>query len=181
MTAASFARLCEVAPLALILLAWYLSGPSPFDLGMRATLWTAGVIWVLYLPIKRQSQPRAYLDLPIGRTAFVNANQYEKLQWLAQHTHPGETFFDEPFIAFSLGLESPGPLDFVAPTEFTRPEQIDLLLRGLTVYQTRYIYLYPWLYVAGLPGDNLGPFRSYLSVNYHLAKEDAGGQIWERN
>lgn len=181
MTRATPERVCEVAPLAVVLLVWYLSGPFPFARWIRAALWTMGVILVVFLPIKRQLQPRVYLDLPTGRVGFVNPHEYAKLQWLAQQTHPGEAFFGDPLIAFCLGLKSPGPMDLITPTDETRPEQVALLLQDLTAYRTRYIYMRTELFVIDSPRNNMGPFWKYLSLNYHLATKDAEGQVWERN
>jgi hypothetical protein len=181
MTRATPERLCEVAPLAVVLLVWYLSGPLPFARWVRTALWTLGVILVVGLPIKRQLQPRVYLDLPTGRAGFVNPHEYAKLQWLAQRTHRGETFFGDPLIAFCLDLKSPGPMDLITPTDETRPEQVALLLQDLTAYRTRYVYMRTELFVIDSPKDNLGPFWKYLSLNYHVATKDAEGQVWERN
>ena len=101
--------------------------------------------------------------------------------WLAQHTHPGETFLNDTNAAFALSLESPGPLDFVTTTEFTRPQQIDALLLSMTAHRTRYIYLDPPLTVPVVTKNNLEPFFKYLGQNYHLAKVFSDGQILERN
>lgn len=181
MNAPTYLRLCLVTPPALILCVWYFSGPATPDRWVRGGLWTAGLIFLLYLPISRQLHERAYLDLPTGRTAFTNARQYDKAQWFAARTHPGESFFNEPFVAFALSLNSPAPIDYVLPSQFTRPEQVDALLKSMTAHQTRYIYLYPELYSSVHAADNLGPLRDYMAKNYHLARADSAGQTWERN
>jgi hypothetical protein len=179
--APTFLRLCVVAPPALILCVWYFSGAARQDRWVRCALWAAGIVFLLYLPISRQRHERAYVDLPTGRTAFTNARQYDKAQWFAARTHPGESFFNEPFVAFALSLNSPGPIDYVLPSQFTRPEQVDALLKSMTAHQTRFIYLYPELYGPIHAGDNLGPLREYIAKNYHLANADSAGQTWERN
>jgi len=181
MNAPTFLRLCVVAPPALILCVWYFSGPATSDRWVRGGLWAVGLVFLLYLPISRQLHERARIDLPTGRTAFTNARQYDKAQWFAARTHPGESFFNEPFVAFALSLNSPGPIDYVLPSQFTRPEQVDALLKSMTAHQTRYIYLYPELYSSAHAADNLGPLRDYMAKNYHLARADSAGQTLERN
>jgi hypothetical protein len=179
--APTFLRLCVIAPPALILCVWYFSRAARPDRWVRCTLWAAGIVFLLYFPISRQIHDRAYVDLPTGKTAFTNARQYDKAQWFAARTHPGESFFNEPFVAFALSLNSPGPIDYVLPSQFTRPEQVDALLKSMTAHQTRFIYLYPELYGPIRAGDNLGPLREYIAENYHLANADSAGQTWERN
>jgi hypothetical protein len=179
--APTFLRLCVIAPPALILTVWYFNGDSKPERWVRGGLWTIGVVFLVYLPISRQVHARAFIDLPTGRAAFINPTQYGRVQWFAARTYAGETFFNEPFVAFALSLESPGPIDYVLPSEFTRPEQVDALLKSMTAHQTRFIFLYPEIYGPIQAGDNLGPLREYVAKNYHLAKEDRTGQMWERN
>ena len=181
MSAPTFLRLCVVAPPALILCVWYFSGTSKLDRWVCNGLCAAGIFFLLYLPISRQMHGWVSLDMPTGRAAFISSPQYDKAQWFAARTHPGETFFDEPFIAFALSLNSPGPIDYVLPGEFTRPEQVEALMKSMTAHQTRFIYLYAELYGPIRAGDNLGPLREYIAKNYHLAKADSAGQTWERN
>jgi hypothetical protein len=179
--APTYLRLCVVAPPALVLTVWYFSGASRLDRWVTDGLRAAGAISLLYLPISRQLHERAYVDMPTGKAAFTNPRQYDKAQWFAVRTHPGETFFDEPFVAFALSLNSPGPIDYVLPSEFTRPEQVNALLKSMAAHRTRFIYLYPELYGPIRAADNLGPLREYVANNYHLANADSAGQTWERN
>jgi hypothetical protein len=181
MSAPTFLRLCVVAPPAVILCVWFCDQSAELYRWMRIALWTTATISVAYLPIVRQVRRHTMVNLPTGRVVLVNDKQCEKLWWLAQHTHPGETFFNEPTMTFSLSLESPGPLDFVTSSEFTRPQQVDDLLLSMTAHRTRYIFLYPELTETTLTPDNLRSFRQYLAMNYHLVKVVTGGEIWQRN
>lgn len=181
MSAATFLRVCAVGPPAIILCVWYLDGPSRLHHWSTIALWTAAITSILYLPIGRQLHQHVTVNLPTGRVAFGNDKQYDKMLWLAQHTHPGETFLNDTNTAFALSLDSPGPLDFVTTTEFTRPQQIDALLQSMTDHRTRYIYLYPSLTAPILTKNNLEPFLKYLGKNYHLAQVFSDGQILERN
>jgi hypothetical protein len=181
MSAPTFLRVCAVGPPAIILCVWYLDGSSRLHYWSTIALWTAAITSILYLPISRQLHQHVTVNLPTGRVAFISDKQYDKMLWLAQHTHPGETFLNDTNTAFALSLESPGPLDFVTTTEFTRPQQIDALLLSMTDHQTRYIYLYPSLTAPIRTKNNLEPFLKYLGKNYHLAEVFSDGQILERN
>ncbi|WP_158793219.1 hypothetical protein [Granulicella sp. L60] len=181
MSAPTFLRLSAVSMPAMVLCIWFLDRSTDLYRHMRIILWAAAIISLVYLPISRQLHQHDIINLPTGRAAFITNKQCEKIWWLAQHTNPGETFFNDPTAAFALSLESPGPLDFVTTSEFTRPQQVDALLLSMTAHRTRYVFLYPALTKPALAKDNLGPFREYLAINYHLAKTVSDGQIWQRN
>jgi hypothetical protein len=180
MAAATYLRLCVVAPPAVILCAWYFSGDSGLNRWVRVALWAAGVGLILYLPINRQLHARYYLDLPTGRTAFLEPRQYEKMRWFAEHTQAGQTLFDDPMTSFALSLPSPAQIDYVTRGEFTRPEQVAELVRALSAHQTKYVFLYRELYEDVTGVDNLGPLRQYLATNYQVISVPFEGQIWER-
>ena len=174
-------RLCVVAPPAVILCVWYFARDTKFDRWVRRGLWSAALLLMVYLPVNRQLHARKYLDLPIGRTAFLDPREYEQIAWYAERTHPGDSFFGNQSVAFLLSLQSPCSLDYVTVSAFTRPEQVTELIAGLEEHRTRYVDFYRELNEPPSAGDNLGPLRDYISHNYHLAKENTVGRIWERN
>jgi hypothetical protein len=179
--APTFLRLCVVAPPAMILCVWLLDRNNRLFSGMNTALWVVALVVLICLPISRQLHHGPIADLPTGHVAFINSRQYERTLWLAQHTHSGESFFDEPTVAVALSLESPGPIDYIRPNGFTRPEHVHSLLQSMTAHRTRYVFLYSELKEPVQPKDTLGPFWHYLADNYHLAKTVTGGEIWERN
>jgi hypothetical protein len=181
MSAPTFLRLCVVAPPAVILCVWLCERTGGPYRRARTVLWIITIFAVIYLPIARQLHRHTIVSLPTGSVALVNDKQYEKIWWLAQHTNSGDTFFNDPTMAFALSLESPGPLDFVTPSDFTRPQQVNDLLSSMTRHRTRYIFLYPELNQSNCATDNLKPFRQYVATNYHLARVVSGGEIWQRN
>ena len=180
MTGPTYHRLSMVAPPAIILCVWFFSGTTIVDRVARGLLWAIAIALVLYFPVRRQLQWKAYLNLPTGRAAFIDPKRYELVKWFAGHTYAGENFFTEPQISFALALNNPTRLDCVTPDEFTRPEQVDSLIRALDAHSTPLIFLYPELYTLPQHGDNLGPFRQYVYTNYHLVKTSPAGQVWER-
>ena len=177
----TYHRLCMAAPPAIIVCVWLFSGTTIVDRVAQGVLWAIAIALVLYLPIRRQLEWKAYLDLPTGRTAFIDRESYEEVKWFAGHTHAGEPFFSEPQISFALALNNPTPLDYLTPYEFTRPEQVDALIQALDAHHTPLIFLYPELYTLHPHGDNLTPFRQYVYKNYHLVRATGSGQVWERN
>jgi hypothetical protein len=174
-------RLCVVAPPAVILCVWYFGPDTRLDGWVRRGLWTAALLLMVYLPINRQLHPRRYIDLPMGRTAFLDPREYDQIEWYAARTRPGDSFFGDPTAAFLLSLESPSSLDYVTVSAFTRPQQIQELIDSLEKHRTRYVDFYRELNDPPGPDDNLGPLREYIAQNYHLAKESPAGRIWERN
>ena len=180
-TGPTYHRLCMVAPPAIILCVWYFNGSTGGDRLVRGTLWAIAIGLVLYFPIRRQVQWKAYLNLPTGRAAFIDPKSYEEVRWFAQHTYAGEPFFSEPQVAFALALSNPTALDIVTPYEFTRPEQVAALIKALDAHNTPLIFLNPELCILDEHGDNLGPFRDYVYKQYHLVRASAAGQVWERN
>jgi len=181
MNAPTFLRLCVVAPPALILFVWFLDRPARSFRWMNLALWTVALALSAYLPLTRQLHRHATADLPTGNVAFATEKQYQRTWWLAAHTHAGDTFFDEPSTTLALGLGSPGPIDYIKPYGYTRPQHIQALISAMTADRTRYIFLYSELLEPEHPGDMLGSFRQYVAENYHLAKIVPGGEIWERN
>ncbi len=181
LSAATPLRLCVVAPPALSLCVWYFNRDTKLDRWARRALWVGALLLLFYLPINRQRHSRLYLDLPTGRVAFLDPRFYEQVRWYAMRTRPGDSFFDNHVVAFLLSLESPCSLDYVTNGAFTRPEQVAEVVRALNARRTQFVYFYPELNHPPHEGDNLGPLREYITKNYHLAKSDDKGKIWERN
>lgn len=180
MNGPTYHRLCMVAPPAIILFVWLFSGTDAKTRAVRNSLWVSAICTLLYLAVSRQHQRRWYLDLPTGRTAFIDQVGYQQTAWFGEQIRPGDTLFGHPQLSFAFSLASPTPLDFVAPNEFTRPSQVEAVLRCLEQQKVRFIFLYPEIIEGHSSGDNLGPFRSYLSENYHIVRTFPSGQFWER-
>ena len=186
--APSYHRMSMVAAPAAIVCVWLVRGTCMADRWMRAALWTVAIVAMVGLPVQLQRHWRGIVDLPMGRTAFLDRQEYEEFQWFRQHTHSGESFFNAPQLSFTLGLENPTALDFVTRGEYTTPEQVEEVIRGLESHQTpmivNYLHIYAPsadFYAEGRTRDNLGPFMEYVAKNYHLTKVFPTMQVWERN
>jgi hypothetical protein len=66
----------------------------------------AGGYFIL-LPVSRQVQWHAKLDLPIGRTAFTDRALLHKFQWVAERTRPSDGFFNDSALSLYLSLHNP--------------------------------------------------------------------------
>lgn len=128
------------------------------------------------------------LNLPTGAALFQR-DESEAAMWLAQHTHPGDYFFEVATSRFytPLKLENPSAVDMLGTSPVTLPEWVGEVLEGLEAHQVHYILWEPHAgihTVAGLhsaPGDHLDPLREYLQHSFRRVEVFAnGGEIWER-
>ncbi len=183
--AASYNRMCMVAPLAAIVCVWLVRGASNADRVIRLALWTTGVMFLIGLPFQLQRHWRGYLDLPTGRTAFFDPLEFEEFQWFAQHTHAGESYVGVPLYAFALSLDDPTTVDYLTDTEYTTADQVAAAIRGVQIHQTPMVALFGFgensqLFATHPGRSNLGPFIAYVHANYHLTKTFVHIEVWER-
>ncbi|HUN86880.1 MAG TPA: hypothetical protein VMU48_21050 [Terracidiphilus sp.] len=115
---------------------------------------------------------------PLGVVIFQDRQLYEEYAWVAGESHPGDRLFGDVNFNFLLNLENPAKVQWVESDAYTRPEQVDDLLRSLKRQRTRFIVWYEEVPESPGPGDVLLPFRAYVKQNYHLAKSfDDGIEI----
>ena len=108
-----FFRLCTVAPPAILIGTWIISQQARAFSLVRNLLWVLAVGFAVLLPFHRQTQWHATLDLPIGRSAFVDPLEFHEFAWLAQRTRPSEPFFNQPALSLYLSLDNPTASEFV--------------------------------------------------------------------
>jgi hypothetical protein len=172
-------RLFAVAPLGLILLVWLLRGQTRLSRISTGILWAVAIGVAIVLPLRIQSRPVRYLDLPRGRVAVDNA-YYESLLWWSQHTRPGDFVFTASGteILFPLALRIPAEVNYVTNTDFTRPDQVRNIVAALAEKQVRFVL---WDSVANGEGTLLsrdipsGPIRASLRGAYRALKTFMGG------
>jgi hypothetical protein len=166
----SLFRFGTVTPPAILICTWLLSLPNPVLRFTRNLLCTLAVIFAVLLPLHRQTQWHATLNLPIGRTAFTGPLVYREFQWVSQRTHPGDLFFNSPALCLYLSLTNPTPSEFVTYDDFTRPEQVSAIIQSLQRAKPRFIVLFSENTAPPNAHDHAAPFRQYVHDNYRLTQ-----------
>jgi hypothetical protein len=187
--AAETQRLATVALPATILLVWILNSWRRVGRAILAALAAGALVFAYTLPVRTQTCRRTFSDLPAGRAAFDDEGPpfREVLQWVLGHTRPGDFFlFTDGMGPFQLlaGVRNPGPVECLTSYDFTRPEQVREVVRGLEKHQVRFVV---WCLQSDTPGvagpasDPLGPLRAYLHGHYRVVKTFPElGLVWER-
>jgi len=180
----SIKRLSTVSPPAMILLAWLLNQPARVFAVVRMTLATAAAALAVTAAVHSQTRPKTYLDLPAGRTAFVDSTVTEEYRWVLAHTHPAQFFWGMPPLYVMFHLQNPAATDSLDTSEYTRPEDIAAVLRALQQHNVPIIILasekqYPL--TVNSPSNHALAFVGYLQANYQLTRMFANGdELWEK-
>jgi hypothetical protein len=179
-------RLCAVSLPAFVLLGWLLSLPGRLNRVLRPLVCALALILALAEPLERQAHWRASLAAPTGRLAFLDPQVYDKFEWVAAHTHPGDFIFEAAGtdLYFPLGLRNPTEVPYVTSSGYTRPEQVRDGIDGLDEHRVRFVL---WSLSLDLDsrgetsGDHLAPLRAYVRSHYRVEKTfDNFDQVWER-
>ncbi len=148
----------------------------------------AAAVLMVGIAVRGQTEWRAFVETPSGRSAVFSSDAYDEFQWLLRRTRPFDFLFDcDGGECFLLGLRNPAKVPFLTRSDFTRPEQVRELVESLEKQRVRFVWCQPDredLPGARLPpsGDHLGPFLAYLRSHYHVAKSFPNfDQLWERN
>jgi hypothetical protein len=182
-SAAAYNRLYTVVLPGLILLVWFLDTELKVERVLLRGVWGMVLLLAVVKPAITQTRWRRVLNLPTGRAVFFTPAAYDKTAWLLERTRPSEYFFGDQFDGFVLRLRDPGPVAFVRPTGYTRPEEVRALVQGLEEHQVEFVSWYAGLddEVVDSMGDNLGPLREELRKHYRVAATFANDdKIWER-
>jgi Dolichyl-phosphate-mannose-protein mannosyltransferase len=181
-SAATYNRLYTVSLPALILLVWFLDAPLRIERMLLRGLWVTALILIVAKPTITQTRWHATLELPTGRTAFFKQAAYEKTEWLLERVHRGDYFFGDQLMGFALDLRNPGPVAFITPTGYTRPEEVNALVQGFERHHVQYVSCYGGLWDnPERSGNPLGPLWKELQEHYRVAATFANGDtVWER-
>jgi hypothetical protein len=180
-------RVFVVSMPGIILLVWVVAETQT---GRRYVL---GVAWLVLICFgvaqtwSRHAHAEVLVELPAGRVA-VRSQAFEKLDWLAQQTRPGDFFFQAAWSSFYLPLRLHNPvfLDLLESSALSSPQYVELTIQQLEAKRVRYILWPPRLDAPdpfyGQKQYHLAPFRDYLHNHYHLARSFSDNdQVWERN
>jgi hypothetical protein len=182
--APTWARLYYVSVPALLLFIWLLKSEGKPGRFLSNALYAISIILVIVFPIEKQLHRRSYLDLPSGHMAFLNSAASERYGWAASQTRPMDYFFGGlyPDFYFLLNLRNPGPVPFVSPYEYTRPNEVQDVLAGLEKHRVKIVL---WTYGLDAPedphGDHLGPLRAYVRAHYRHVQDFSDFEVWFRN
>jgi hypothetical protein len=186
-SAPAYSRLYVVSPPALLVLVWLLHSSQKIPRVALRSAWIVAFAMLISRPLVTQLRSKQFLNLPTGRTAFLDPLIYEKSKWVSERTHPSDYFFGDHLICFVLRLQNAARVPFLRPTDYTRPEEVADVIRGLDRHHVRFVSWYIGLdreKDASLhpQGNHLAPIRAYLRDHYHVAQTfENGDQIWERN
>jgi hypothetical protein len=181
--ALSIRRISTVSPPSILLLTWLLN--------RSGKMWAAAVLGAVSTAVAlagiaiTQLTQHQTLDLPVGRVAIPpKADYYDVYRWMGENTRPGQWYFGLSVLALGLELRNPTPMSELSLGEYTRPEQVDTVIRGIEEAKVPVIVLRPQMYSPGLQNhlaDHLQRFRDYLHIHYSKTKSfPSGDEIWER-
>jgi hypothetical protein len=172
-------RAYAVSMPAIILLVWWM--PK----GLRRCAWVVIAVLAVQQTIGRHRGIRTMVDVPAGRAATVPVTA-EKLQWLAQHTQPGQYFFQATWPGFymPLHLQNPAYLSEITQNESTRPEDVTRSVGEIEAKEVRYVL---WSAYNDQPDprypseDHVGALRAYLHAHYERVSVFSDrDEIWQR-
>ena len=105
--------------------------------------------------------------------------------WRPQYGQAGlaqdALYLIRPDTYVALSLQNPTPEPYVTNTDYTRPEQVQAVVRSLERTDVRLVL---WSLELDTPqgkieGDHLGPLRVFLRTHYQIVKTFADGdQVW---
>jgi len=168
-------RLYQISPLALIVLCWVLTQTKA---GMTIAKVGFGGLLVLglLLPLRTQTAWNGLIKSPTGEIAFLSPETFERYQWVASNTQPGDYIFEanHPDVYLPFLLRNPTGMYYVRPNRFTRSDQVDDVVRSLESKKPELIlWNAEWSAAdsSRAPDDPLGPLYDYLIANYEKTKD----------
>lgn len=180
-------RLYAVSMAGIVLLVWFLDQARPLRryaipllwiviccLGIRETVWG-----------HRDLSQRVHLP---GGEVVTTPQAAEELDWIAQHTRPGQSFFQAiwPGMYVPLQLNNPVFVDQVSRGSTTPSDEIALTIQQLDQKHVPYVLWTSSLDSADAAlnraNDHIAPLREYLHAQYHQVRAfQNGDQFWQRN
>jgi hypothetical protein len=157
----------------------------------RIRRYAFGLVWVgiaglAFAQLWARQHPEYVVAEWPGGMAAVPVEKYEELQWIKQHTLPGEYFFQAawPGVYIPLALRNPLYLDAVGTNDETRPEYVELAIQQLEEKKVRYVLWSERLDQANpvrSSEDHIAPLRAYLNSRYDRVRIFADqDEMWER-
>lgn len=180
-------RLYAVSLAGIVLLIWIL------DQMRRIRRYAIPVLWIVICALAVRQTVWGHRDhsqrvlLPAGEVATTSP-VCEELGWIAQHTKPGQSFFQAswPGMYLPLQLRIPVFVDQVLPGETFPSSEVLLTIQQLDQKQVPYVLWDPSLEsvsdIVDPSKDHIAPLRQYLHSQYHQVRTFSNGeQFWQRN
>jgi len=168
-----------------VILSFWLIYQNARTRGVASCLAIAILVFALFQSYARRSHQTSVVSVPAGITKTTR-DSAEKLNWLAQHTVPGEAVFQAawPGIYLPLRLHNPLYIDVLESRNLTRPEFVESAVSQLETKPVRYILWTPRLNAPdpaeGETAYHLAPFREFLFDRYRRIHTFADGdELWE--
>jgi hypothetical protein len=126
-----------------------------------------------------------HAELPGGRLA-TTPQSYEKLRWLADHTHPGEFFLQAgwPGVYLPLQVRNPVYVQTLGRWDVGPDQDIELAMQQMRSKQVPFVLWAHSLDEDCKPtacNDFLSPFRAYLQSSYTPIKTFRDGDVlWQK-
>ena len=183
-SAPSWKRISTVSPPAIVLLPWILDRHEPSAKRLKIGLMVSAVVLAVTAAVRSQARWSAFLDLPVGKTAFTDRGRYDEYRYAMTRMCCGQLVFGTAPLVFALDVKNPTPIDVFVPFDYTRPEQLAQTILVLERQRVRLLMLnrgmFDWPGVSPAT-DHLAPMRAYLGCRYRLtATFQTDDQLWER-
>jgi hypothetical protein len=182
--APAFTRLAVETIPAFVVLVWWLCNSGRIGRSIALALCAFASVYGL-LGAARPGGWKGILELPAGPIAFLDPDHFEEYRWLANHTRPGDLFFNARYseYSFPLLLRNPAPVAYVTNSAATPGSTVDGVVAAFERHHPKYIVWNPELDVAyGLTSDttHLQILRSFIVRNYDKVKVfQSGDEVWQ--
>lgn len=148
-----------------------------------AALWLGAVFSGVHQILLNRSTHSTTVSMPMGQIA-LSPSEAEEFRVLAEHTHPGDFFFEAFSIGLylPLGLHSPVYMDYLRQSNLTRPEFLANAIHELQANRVRCVVLLPESQITFDPaqGHVLDPLYDWVEGHYRLVQSFPNGdQLWE--
>jgi hypothetical protein len=173
-------RIAIVSMPAIILLLWSIAGHLNRVSAGKAAVGILLACLGLRHTLSVHAQLRDRVVLPGEYVALVDHGYGAEFAWLAQHTRPGDLFFDSswPLLYLPLQLRNPVFVDGLGGGPQTPPSWVELTIRQLEATNTKLVLWSPWLSTTA-KADSLKPYRDYLRHHYaRIEVFPTGDEVW---
>jgi hypothetical protein len=148
-----------------------------------ALLWFAVILSGLRQTKLNRATYNSIASLPAGKIALQHQDA-DEFRFLAEHTHPGDLFFQAfaVHLYLPLALNSPVYMDYLRQSPVTRPEFLANAIHALDVNHVHYISLRPPADITFNPAysHHLDPLYTWIEAHYNRVQRfPSNEELWE--